>query len=213
MKTPELDEHVRATESEWRRFGPYLSERQWGTVREDYSEDDDAWGYLPHDHARSRAYRWGEDGIGGFSDDQLRLCLSVALWNTRDAILKERLFGVAGPEGNHGEDVKEVRRAPRSASAQDRTTRGGSDGRGVVARDVKAKLIAAGVDFTEGIQARGTASALAASASGLRSATTPVAPCCSHIRNPPVNAHALSPRWVSGGSFFNLLALPPPSTM
>ena len=93
---------------DWRRWGPYLSERQWGTVREDYSADGDAWAYLPHDHARSRAYRWGEDGIGGFGDDQLNLCLGVALWNGRDPILKERLFGLTNPQGNHGEDVKEL---------------------------------------------------------------------------------------------------------
>jgi len=101
-------EEARKGTGEWRRFGPYLSERQWGTVREDYSASGAAWDYLPHDHARSRAYRWGEDGLGGFSDDQQLLCLSVALWNTRDPILKERLFGLAGPEGNHGEDVKEL---------------------------------------------------------------------------------------------------------
>jgi hypothetical protein len=92
----------------WQKWGPYLSERQWGTVREDYSEDGDAWAYFPHDHARSRAYRWGEDGIAGFSDDQQRLCLGLALWNGRDPILKERLFGVTNSEGNHGEDVKEL---------------------------------------------------------------------------------------------------------
>jgi len=92
----------------WRRFGPYLSERQWGTVREDYSADGNAWSYFPHDMARSRAYRWGEDGIGGWSDDQQHLCLALALWNGRDPILKERLFGLTGPEGNHGEDVKEL---------------------------------------------------------------------------------------------------------
>jgi hypothetical protein len=92
----------------WRRWGPYLSERQWGTVREDYSADGSAWEYFPHDHARSRAYRWGEDGIGGFADDQLRICLSLALWNGRDPILKERLFGLTNAEGNHGEDVKEL---------------------------------------------------------------------------------------------------------
>jgi hypothetical protein len=92
----------------WRRWGPYLSERQWGTVREDYSENGDAWGYFPHDHARSRAYRWGEDGIGGFGDDRLLLCLGLALWNGRDPILKERLFGLTNGEGNHGEDVKEL---------------------------------------------------------------------------------------------------------
>ncbi|WP_062209876.1 hypothetical protein [Aureimonas sp. AU12] len=92
----------------WRRWGPYLSERQWGTVREDYSADGDAWTYLPHDHARSRAYRWGEDGIAGFCDAHQHWCLSLALWNGADAILKERLFGLANEEGNHGEDVKEV---------------------------------------------------------------------------------------------------------
>jgi hypothetical protein len=92
----------------WRRWGPYLSERQWGTVREDYSDSGDAWNALPHDHARSRAYRWGEDGIGGWSDDRQLLCLALALWNGRDPILKERLFGLTNSEGNHGEDVKEV---------------------------------------------------------------------------------------------------------
>ncbi|NGN68225.1 glucosidase [Streptomyces sp. A7024] len=91
----------------WRRWGPYLSERQWGTVREDYSEGGDAWAYFPHDHARSRAYRWGEDGLGGISDDKQRLCFALALWNGRDPILKERAFGLTNGEGNHGEDVKE----------------------------------------------------------------------------------------------------------
>ncbi|HTQ06047.1 MAG TPA: glucosidase [Polyangiaceae bacterium] len=91
----------------WRRFGPYLSERQWGTVREDYSATGEAWDYLPHDHARSRAYRWGEDGLLGFSDHHQRICLAPALWNERDPILKERLFGLTNAEGNHGEDVKE----------------------------------------------------------------------------------------------------------
>src|SRR5437762_5748127 len=93
--------------SDWYVWGPYLSERQWGTVREDYSADGSAWTYLPHDHARSRAYRWGEDGIGGICDRHQFLCFALALWNGRDPILKERLFGVAGPDGNHGEDVKE----------------------------------------------------------------------------------------------------------
>jgi hypothetical protein len=92
----------------WRRWGPYLSERQWGTVREDYSADGTAWDHFPHDHARSRAYRWGEDGIGGWGDDHLRWCLAPALWNGRDPILKERLFGLTNTEGNHGEDVKEL---------------------------------------------------------------------------------------------------------
>jgi len=92
---------------DWKRWGPYLAERQWGTVREDYSEHGTAWDYFPHDHARSRAYRWGEDGLLGISDRQCRLCFAIALWNGKDPILKERLFGLAGPEGNHGEDVKE----------------------------------------------------------------------------------------------------------
>jgi hypothetical protein len=98
----------KAGRQNWRRWGPYLSERQWGTVREDYSRDGTAWDYFPHDHARSRAYRWGEDGIGGFSDDWQHLCLSLALWNGKDPILKERLFGLNNEEGNHGEDVKEL---------------------------------------------------------------------------------------------------------
>ena len=91
----------------WYLWGPYLSERQWGTVREDYSADGEAWSHLPHDHARSRAYRWGEDGLAGFSDVEQRLCLALALWNGRDPILKERIFGLTGGEGNHGEDAKE----------------------------------------------------------------------------------------------------------
>jgi hypothetical protein len=93
--------------ADWYLWGPYLSERQWGTVREDYSADGEAWSYLPHDHARSRAYRWGEDGLAGFSDIEQRLCLALALWNGRDPILKERPFGLTGPQGNHGEDVKD----------------------------------------------------------------------------------------------------------
>jgi hypothetical protein len=93
--------------SDWYLWGPYLSERQWGTVREDYSAGGDAWSYLPHDHARSQAYRWGEDGLAGFCDIEQRLCLALALWNGRDPILKERAFGLTGMEGNHGEDVKE----------------------------------------------------------------------------------------------------------
>ena len=92
---------------DWYRWGPYVSERQWGTVREDYSADGDAWNYLPHDQARSRAYRWGEDGLAGFCDVEQRLCLGLALWNGRDPILKERAFGLTGAQGNHGEDVKE----------------------------------------------------------------------------------------------------------
>jgi hypothetical protein len=98
---------AREGRTDWRRWGPYLSERQWGTVREDYSESGDAWSYFTHDQARSRAYRWGEDGLCGISDDKQRLCFALALWNGRDAILKERLFGLTNSEGNHGEDVKE----------------------------------------------------------------------------------------------------------
>src|SRR5262245_15785502 len=91
----------------WDLWGPYLSERVWGTVREDYSEHGDAWNYFPHEQARSRAYRWGEDGLAGICDEKQRLCLALALWNGKDPILKERLFGLTNSEGNHGEDVKE----------------------------------------------------------------------------------------------------------
>ena len=91
----------------WKRWGPYLSERQWGTVREDYSDNGDAWSYFSHDQARSRAYKWGEDGIAGFCDDHQRLCFAIALWNGVDPILKERMFGLTNAEGNHGEDVKD----------------------------------------------------------------------------------------------------------
>jgi hypothetical protein len=98
---------ARAPQTPWKKWGPYLSQRQWGTVREDYSKDGNAWDYFPHDHARSRAYRWGEDGIGGICDDQQRLCFALALWNGADPIIKERMFGLTNSEGNHGEDVKE----------------------------------------------------------------------------------------------------------
>jgi len=97
----------RTGEAQWKKWGPYLSERQWGTVREDYSEGGDAWNFFTHDHARSRAYRWGEDGLAGISDNKQRLCFALALWNGKDPILKERLFGLTNSEGNHGEDVKE----------------------------------------------------------------------------------------------------------
>jgi hypothetical protein len=109
---PPCEEQLRLAEcgdagTPWKKWGPYLSERQWGTVREDYSEDGNAWDYFPHEQARSRTYRWGEDGLGGISDNEQRLCFALALWNGRDPILKERLFGLTNSEGNHGEDVKE----------------------------------------------------------------------------------------------------------
>ena len=105
-ETKRLEESRQRTRH-WKRWGPYLSERAWGTVREDYSAYGTAWDYFPHDHARSRAYRWNEDGIAGISDRHQKICFAVALWNGRDPILKERLFGLTGNEGNHGEDVKE----------------------------------------------------------------------------------------------------------
>ncbi|CAF1617821.1 unnamed protein product [Rotaria sp. Silwood1] len=113
MATSSNAEHKRLCEDEartanWKRWGPYLAERQWGTVREDYSENGDCWNYFSHDQSRSRAYRWGEDGLLGFTDRECRLCFALSLWNEKDPILKERLFGLTGPEGNHGEDVKEL---------------------------------------------------------------------------------------------------------
>ena len=113
MSHPLTPEHLRLEEDarrakNWKRWGPYLAERQWGTVREDYSANGDAWNYFPHEQARSRAYRWGEDGLLGISDRECRLCFAVALWNGRDPILKERIFGLTNPQGNHGEDPKEV---------------------------------------------------------------------------------------------------------
>src|SRR5499427_4767621 len=108
--SPERD---RLTEHEvgkanWKRWGPYLSGRAWGTVREDYSANGDAWSYFPHEHARSRTYRWSEDGIAGICDFRQHLCFAFAFWNERDPILKERFFGLTNPQGNHGEDVKEL---------------------------------------------------------------------------------------------------------
>src|SRR5437870_1201938 len=100
-------EESRARTKHWKRWGPYLSERAWGTVREDYSANGTAWEYFPHDHARSRAYRWNEDGLAGICDRRQILCFGLAMWNGKDPILKERLFGLTGSEGNHGEDVKE----------------------------------------------------------------------------------------------------------
>lgn len=108
MSITKTTEYLRLKEPKVRLWGPYVSARQWGTVREDYSSDGSAWDYFPHDHARSRAYRWGEDGIGGISDEKQRLCFAVALWNEKDPILKERFFGLTGSEGNHGEDCKEL---------------------------------------------------------------------------------------------------------
>jgi len=112
MSGKETAEHQRLIEyrqrnANWKEWGPYLSERAWGTVREDYSPDGSAWEYFPHDHARSRAYRWGEDGIGCISDRYQYICFALAFWNGRDPILKERMFGLTGSQGNHGEDVKE----------------------------------------------------------------------------------------------------------
>src|SRR5512132_2596252 len=101
-----LEEDARR-EKHWKRWGPYLSERAWGTVREDYSASGTAWEAFPHDHARSRAYRWNEDGLAGLCDRHQYICFGLALWNGHDPILKERLFGLTGPQGNHGEDVKE----------------------------------------------------------------------------------------------------------
>src|SRR5439155_11348415 len=111
MEVSTTAEHQRLVEDaartkNWKRWGPYLSERQWATVREDYSAYGNCWDYFPHDHARSRVYRWGEDGLLGITDRQCRLCFALALWNGKDPILKERLFGLTGSEGNHGEDVK-----------------------------------------------------------------------------------------------------------
>src|SRR5271169_6953278 len=100
-------EESRDRKSHWKRWGPYLSERAWGTVREDYSPNGDAWEFLPHDHARSKAYRWNEDGIAGICDRHQHICFALALWNGNDPFLKERLFGLTGNQGNHGEDVKE----------------------------------------------------------------------------------------------------------
>jgi len=106
MKEAERLEEGNSGRAHWRRWGPYLSERQWGTVREDYSPNGTAWDYLSHDQARSRAYRWGEDGIAGLSDDHQRLCLALALWNGKDPILKERIFGLTNSEGNHGKTLR-----------------------------------------------------------------------------------------------------------
>ena len=108
LETAEGRRLAEADSAGWRRWGPYPSDRQWGTVREDYSEEGNPWEYFPHDHARSRAYRWGEDAIAGFGDERLLWCLGLSLWNGHDPILKERLFGLTNAEGNHGEDVREL---------------------------------------------------------------------------------------------------------
>lgn len=102
-----LQQH-KSGKAKWKKWGPYVSDRQWGTVREDYSANGEPWEYLIHDMARSKAYRWGEDGIAGISDNQQLLCFAVSFWNKKDSIIKERYFGLTGPEGNHGEDVKEL---------------------------------------------------------------------------------------------------------
>jgi hypothetical protein len=101
------NEQVRLSDPNWKKWGPYLTDRQWGTVREEYSEAGNAWNHITHDMARSKAYRWGEEGIAGVSDDRQLLCVAVAFWNKKDPIIKERFFGLSGSEGNHGEDVKE----------------------------------------------------------------------------------------------------------
>src|SRR5450432_1111844 len=101
-------EQERLLNADWKKWGPYVTDRQWGTVREDYSENGTAWEYTSHDMARSKAYRWGEEGIAGICDDQQLLCFAVALWNKKDPIIKERYFGLTGNQGNHGEDVKEL---------------------------------------------------------------------------------------------------------
>src|ERR1700747_2381017 len=101
-------EKERLKDNDWKKWGPYVSDRQWGTVREDYSANGDAWNYVTHDMARSKAYRWNEEGIAGICDDLQLFCFSIALWNKKDPIIKERYFGLSNPEGNHGEDVKEL---------------------------------------------------------------------------------------------------------
>src|SRR2546427_5156037 len=108
-------EDLRQGKVQWKRWGPFLSERQWGTVREDYSAKGTAWEYFSHDHARSRAYRWGEDGIGGICDSHQRVCFAPAFWNRRDSVLKERLFGLTGHEGNHRGAVKECECCPAAS--------------------------------------------------------------------------------------------------
>src|SRR5690348_9868988 len=109
-----------ADKEPWRLWGPYVAERAWGTVREDYSANGDVWAYFPHEHARSRAYRWNEDGLFGISDDSQRLCFAIALWNGNDEILKERVFGLNGREGNHGEDAKDYWFYPDNRSEERR---------------------------------------------------------------------------------------------
>ena len=104
---PEYERLNGSDRAAWKNWGPYLAERSWGTVREDYSITGDAWNYLPHDHARSRVFRWSEDGLAGICDHEGHLCFALTVWNGKDAILKERLFGLNGFQGNHGEDVKE----------------------------------------------------------------------------------------------------------
>ena len=154
-------EEARDQGTPWKLWGPYLSERQWGTVREDYSENGDAWNYFSHDQARSRAYHWGEDGIAGISDEKQRLCFALALWNGRDPILKERMFGLTNSEGNHGEDVKEyyfyldstpthsyMKLLYKYPQAAIRTTTSSQRTRGAVAASMEYELLDTGV-FSE----------------------------------------------------------------
>jgi len=115
-------EAVRTGGGAWKKWGPYLSERQWGTVREDYGDGRDTWNHFSHEQARARAYRWGEDGLAGVSDDRQQLCFALAFWNGADPILKERLFGLTNSEGNHGEDVKEYYFYLDSTAATSRST-------------------------------------------------------------------------------------------
>src|SRR5579872_6778761 len=102
------EEQIRLKDCAWKKWGPYVSDRQWGTVREDYSPNGDAWNFITHDMARSKAYRWSEEGVAGICDEEQYLCFAVALWNKKDPIIKERYFGLSNPQGNHGEDVKEL---------------------------------------------------------------------------------------------------------
>jgi len=171
-------EEAREKEVPWRQWGPYLSERQWGTVREDYSNDGNAWDYFSHDQARSRAYHWGEDGLAGISDDHQRLCFALALWNGKDPILKERGFGLTNSEANHGEDV--ARRAPRCTIT--RKWRASCAWRYVMARPA-ARGSAARADGGPAVAARGAVARLSGGrdAQPLRRAMAPSPPTGSSV--------------------------------